>query len=80
MTVDPDYLKEIERYNIRQAFQYEKNGPLVIDMQCKFSDIAGRILGNVISLIHTCKATGVKIFLLAMGILIQERRACWELV
>jgi isochorismate hydrolase len=57
-----DYLKEIERYNVR----VEKINPrqcalLVIDMQNYFDSIAREIKKNLLRIIDTCRANQVRI-------------------
>ena len=57
----PDYLSEIEQYNIRQA--RPKPGIcvlLVIDMQQYFLSIATPILGNILSVIEACRSVGIR--------------------
>lgn len=64
----PDYLNEINQYNIRQA--WPKPGRcalLVIDMQQYFLSMATPILGNVLSIIETCRSKGVRIIFTRHG-------------
>lgn len=63
-----DYLNEIDQYNIRQA--WPKPGRcalLVIDMQQYFLSMATPILGNVLSIIETCRSRGVRIIFTRHG-------------
>lgn len=63
-----DYLNEINQYNIRQA--WPKPGRcalLVIDMQQYFLSMATPILGNVLSVIETCRSSGVRIIFTRHG-------------
>jgi len=64
----PDYLNEINQYNIRQA--WPKPGRcalLVIDMQQYFLSMATPILENVLSIIETCRSKGVRIIFTRHG-------------
>ena len=74
MKMEKDYLKQIEDYNIRQAWPVkEKTALLVIDMQEYFKVLAEPILNNVISLINVCRAIGAKIFFTRHGHRNQEK-------
>lgn len=57
----PDYLNEINQYNVRHA--WPKPGRcalLVIDMQQYFFSIAAPILGNVLSIIEACRSVDIR--------------------
>lgn len=57
----PDYLNEINQYNVRHA--WPKPGRcalLVIDMQQYFLSIAAPILGNVLSIIEACRSVDIR--------------------
>jgi len=57
----PDYLSEIEQYNIRQAWpKPDRCALLVIDMQQYFLSIATPILGNILSVIEACRSVGIR--------------------
>jgi isochorismate hydrolase len=61
MTMPPDYLNEINQYNVRHA--WPKPGRcalLVIDMQQYFLSIAAPILGNVLSIIEACRSVDIR--------------------
>jgi isochorismate hydrolase len=61
MTMPPDYLNEINQYNVRHA--WPKPGRcalLVIDMQQYFFSIAAPILGNVLSIIEACRSVDIR--------------------
>ncbi len=61
MTMPPDYLNEINQYNVRRA--WPKPGRcalLVIDMQQYFLSIAAPILGNVLSIIEACRSVDIR--------------------
>jgi isochorismate hydrolase len=67
-TMSPDYLTQIEPYNIRHACP--KPGRctlLVIDMQQYFHSIATPILGNVLSIIDACRSKGIRIIFTRHG-------------
>ncbi len=58
-----DYLKEIRNYNAREAMPNSGScALLVIDMQNYFSSIAEPIIGNVLSIIETCRSKNMKIY------------------
>mmetsp|Transcript_1280 Transcript_1280/g.926 ORF Transcript_1280/g.926 Transcript_1280/m.926 type:complete len:199 (+) Transcript_1280:1730-2326(+) len=57
-----DYLKQISRYNIRTAKPNSGRCVLlVIDMQNYFSSITSSIIGNVLSIIETCRSKEMRI-------------------
>lgn len=67
-TMSPDYLNQIDQYNIRHA--YPKPGRctlFVIDMQQYFLSIATPILGNVLSIIDACRSKGIRIIFTRHG-------------
>ncbi len=67
-TMSPDYLKEIDQYNIRQAWpEPEKCALLVIDMQQYFLSIAKPVLGNVLAIIEACRSKGMGIIFTRHG-------------
>ncbi len=64
----PDYLSQIDQYNIRNAFPKPgRCALLVIDMQRYFFSIATPILGNVLSIIETCRSKGIRIIFTRHG-------------
>ena len=57
-----DYLQEIKTYNTRTAWPNPaKSALLVIDLQEYFLPMLSPIIGNVLSLIESCRAKGIKI-------------------
>lgn len=57
-----DYLKEIKKYNARQALpSLDKTALLVIDMQRCFEGVARPILKSVLGLLDSCRTAGLKI-------------------
>jgi isochorismate hydrolase len=57
-----DYLQEIKDYNTRTAWPNPaKSALLVMDLQEYFLPILSPILGNVLSLIESCRSKGIKI-------------------
>ena len=64
----PDYLKQISQYNIREAKpKPSKCALLVIDMQRYFQSIASPILGNIVSIIESCRARNMRIIFTRHG-------------
>ena len=64
----PDYLKQISQYNIREAKpKPSKCALLVIDMQRYFQSIASPILGNIISIIESCRSRNMRIIFTRHG-------------
>lgn len=64
-----DYLKEIKRYNVREALpSLNKTALLVIDMQRYFEGGADPILKSVLVLLDTCRSAGMKILLTRHGL------------
>ena len=64
----PNYLKEINQYNVRQA--QPKPGRcalLVIDMQQYFLSMAEPILGNVLSVVEACRFKDISIIFTRHG-------------
>ncbi|NIM17104.1 MAG: isochorismatase family protein [Candidatus Aminicenantes bacterium] len=60
--MNSDYLKEIERYNIRRGeIRPQKCALLVIDMQNYFDSISRNIQQNLLKIIDTCRANGMRI-------------------
>ena len=56
-----DYLNEIDQYNVRSAWpKPHRCALLVIDMQQYFLSIAAPILGNVLSIIETCRSVDIR--------------------
>jgi isochorismate hydrolase len=67
-TMSPDYLNQIDRYNIRHACPKPGRCTLfVIDMQQYFLSIATPILGNVLSIIDACRSKGIRIIFTRHG-------------
>jgi nicotinamidase-related amidase len=67
-TMPPNYLKEINQYNVRQA--QPKPGRcalLVIDMQQYFLSMAEPILGNVLSVVEACRFKDISIIFTRHG-------------
>jgi len=61
--MENNYRAQIKDYAFRQAWPaIEKTALLVIDMQIFFSRLSQPIVGNVISLIDTCRAGNIEIF------------------
>ena len=61
MTMLQDYLNEINQYNVRPAWpKPSRCALLVIDMQQYFLSIAAPILGNVLSIIETCRSVDIR--------------------
>lgn len=57
-----DYLKEIERYNIRTGKIRPRHCALfVIDMQNFFESITGEIKENLLEIIETCRQNNIRI-------------------
>jgi len=57
-----DYLQEIKTYNTRTAWPNPaKSALLVIDLQEYFLPRLSPIIGNVLSLIESCRSKGIKI-------------------
>jgi isochorismate hydrolase len=57
-----DYLQEIKTYNTRTAWPNPaKSALLVIDLQEYFLPMLSPIIGNVLSLIESCRSKGIKI-------------------
>jgi isochorismate hydrolase len=57
-----DYLQEIKIYNTRTAWPNPaKSALLVIDLQEYFLPMLSPIIGNVLSLIESCRSKGIKI-------------------
>ena len=57
-----DYLQEIKTYNTRIAWPNPaKSALLVIDLQEYFLPMLSPIIGNILSLIESCRAKGIKI-------------------
>ena len=57
-----DYLQEIKTYNTRTAWPNPaKSALLVIDLQEYFLPMLSPIIGNVLSLIESCRAKGIKV-------------------
>jgi isochorismate hydrolase len=57
-----DYLHEIKTYNTRTAWPNPaKSALLVIDLQEYFLPMLSPIIGNVLSLIESCRAKGIKV-------------------
>jgi isochorismate hydrolase len=66
--MSPDYLTQIDRYNIRHAcLKPGRCALLVIDMQQYFLSIARSILGNVLSIIEACRSKGIRIIFTRHG-------------
>lgn len=64
----PDYLNEIDQYNVRQTCPKPgRCALLVIDMQQYFLSIATPILGNVLSIIEACRSKGIRIIFTRHG-------------
>ena len=64
-----NYLKEISHYNIRKTKpRPSKCAHLVIDMQQYFKSIASPIIGNVISIIETCRSKNMRIIFTRHGL------------
>jgi isochorismate hydrolase len=67
-TMSPDYLTQIDRYNIRHTFpEPGRCALLVIDMQQYFLSIARPILRNVLSIIEACRSKGIRIIFTRHG-------------
>ena len=63
-----DYLDEIKRYNIRPGWpKPNRCALLVIDMQQYFLPVATPILGNVLSLIETCRSKDMRVIFTRHG-------------
>jgi isochorismate hydrolase len=63
-----DYLDEIKQYNIRPRWSKSNRCTLlVIDMQQYFLPVATPILGNVLSLIETCRSKGMRVIFTRHG-------------
>jgi isochorismate hydrolase len=61
-TMSPDYLNEIDQYNVRQARPTPgRCALLVIDMQQYFLSLASPIIGNILSVIEACRYKDVRI-------------------
>jgi isochorismate hydrolase len=61
MTMLPDYLNKINRYNVRPAWpKPDRCALLVIDMQQYFLSIATPVVGNVLSIIEACRSVDVR--------------------
>jgi isochorismate hydrolase len=57
-----DYLQEIKTYNTRTAWPNPvKSALLVIDLQEYFLPMLSPIIGNILSLIESCRSKGIKI-------------------
>jgi isochorismate hydrolase len=57
-----DYLQEIKTYNTRTAWPNPaKSALLVIDLQEYFLPMLSPIIGNILSLIESCRAKGIKV-------------------
>ena len=57
-----DYLQEINTYNTRTAWPNPaKSALLVIDLQEYFLPMLSPIVGNILSLIESCRAKGIKV-------------------
>ena len=57
-----DYLHEIKTYNTRTAWPNPaKSALLVIDLQEYFLPMLSPIIGNILSLIESCRSKGIKI-------------------
>jgi isochorismate hydrolase len=57
-----DYLYEIKTYNTRTAWPNPaKSALLVIDLQEYFLPMLSPIIGNILSLIESCRSKGIKI-------------------
>lgn len=66
--MSPDYLNEIDQYNIRRAWpKPDRCALLVIDMQRYFLSIARPILRNVLSVVKACRSGGVRIIFTRHG-------------
>ena len=64
----PDYLSEIDQYNVRQTCPKPgRCALLVIDMQQYFLSIATPVLGNVLSVIEACRSKGIRIIFTRHG-------------
>ena len=64
----PNYLDKIGYYNVRRAYpQPAKCALLVIDMQQYFLQIASPIIGNVLSIIEACRASGIRVIFTRHG-------------
>ncbi len=64
----PDYLNEINQYNVRQARPTPgRCALLVIDMQQYFLTMATPIIGNVLSIIEACRSKDIRIIFTQHG-------------
>jgi nicotinamidase-related amidase len=66
--MSPDYLNEIDQYNVRQALPTPgRCALLVIDMQQYFLSMATPILGNVLSVVEACRFKNIRIIFTRHG-------------
>jgi isochorismate hydrolase len=66
--MSPDYLDAIKDYNRRPASPRPgKCALLIIDMQRYFESIASPIIGNVLSIIDVCRASGIRVIFTRHG-------------
>lgn len=66
--MSPNYLSEIDQYNVRQARPTPgRCALLIIDMQRYFLSLAAPILGNVLSIIEACRFMDISIIFTRHG-------------
>ena len=66
--MESSYTEQIKDYTFRHAWpEKEKTALLVIDIQNFFTRLTEPILGNVISLIDTCRASNIEIYFTRHG-------------